>query len=138
MGKCILEHCEFAWGGHCVLVCPKGLGGRIERENAAQRIDEFVKVLKGIRNRVAKKADGGLPAGVCIVDGRYTAYITYCKKQIWLGSFDGVQEAISIRREAEEAKRGGTFPQWYEKHKESRKKNKKPRGGAAKRDEGKE
>lgn len=116
MAKCLLDHCEFAWNGQCCLVCPKGLNERIERNDAADRIDAFVKMLKLIKNGVKGNKEGGLPVGVCLDDGVYYAYVNYNKKQVILGKTTDIEIALKMREDAIKAKKNGVFEEWLKQH----------------------
>ena len=108
MEPCIFEHCEFAICGQCCLVCPKGLNGKISRKNAANKIDECVKMLRRVLKKLPKD-DRDLPRGVCKVGAIYKAYVSKDKKPVPLGSYDTAEEAERVRKQAEESIKSGDF-----------------------------
>lgn len=55
------------------------------------------------------------------INKNYTAAIYFAGKQWSLGSYDNVEDAIAIRKEAEAQVAAGTVQQWYENWKQSRK-----------------
>lgn len=132
MEKCLLERCEFAWNGQCCFVCPKGLNKKIERNNAADRIEAFVKTLKKIKRGKRTEKEGELPRGICLVGDVYKIYISHKKKQIWLGSTRDIEEALNMRADAEETKQNGTFDDWLKKHRTERDAAKKAKRTAKK------
>lgn len=130
MEKCILEHCEFAQGGQCCFVCPKDLGEKIARRNAADRIDAFVKILKKIKKGRKREKEDGLPIGVCVVNGTYKVYISHNKRQIWLGSAHDLDEALDMRADAEDARENGNFDVWLAHFREMKKTKRKKKAVA--------
>ena len=111
--RCVLEHCEFAQGGQCCLACPKGLSKKIERRNAAERIEAFIEILKKVKRGMRREKEDGLPVGVCITDDvHYKAYISYNGRQVQLISTDSLEIAIETRADAAKAKKKGVFEEW--------------------------
>lgn len=49
-------------------------------------------------------------------NGKYRAYIQFKKKEYWLGQFENIEDAIQVRKEAEE-NIFGEFLKWYEEYK---------------------
>ena len=121
MAKCILEHCEFAWGDQCCLACPKKLTKKMERLEVSKRIDDCIERLKRVIE--LKKHDGGkeshyklgaLPTGICAVgDSQLKAYINYHGRQFQLCTTESLEEAVALRDKAAEAKEKGVFEEWY-------------------------
>lgn len=118
MAKCLLDHCEFAWGGQCVLVCPKGLGARTGKQEAAKEIEDFVRTLTRIKIARYGKQQQPTQSGVCRSRGVYHCYINYKKKQYYLGVYKDEEEADRVSAEAKEAKELGRFDDWLKKHRE--------------------
>lgn len=130
--KCILEHCEFACGGYCALVCPKDLSKRIERKEAKQKIDACVEMLKRVRSHTKRVREDGLPVGVSFSKGLYVAYISYKGKQKQLGAYADPEKAEEVRAKAEEAKKKGRLPEWLKEFEAVKKKAKKGKRTATK------
>lgn len=115
MAKCILDHCEFACGGQCALVCPKGLGARTGKQEAAKEIENFVRMLTRIKiARYGKQQP--TEAGVCRSKGVYHCYISYNRKQHYLGVYKSKEEAANVRADAERARELCCFDEWLKKH----------------------
>ena len=108
MERCVLEHCEFAQGGQCCLVCPKGLSKAIERRNVRRKIEECVAMLKRVHKQTRRDVTGGVHAG----KGGYVAYITYHGKQVFLGIRNTNYDARLLREDAEEIIERGDFERW--------------------------
>lgn len=130
--KCIREHCEFACGGYCALVCPFGLTKRMENEEARKKIEACVRMLKRVKKRTKRVKDNGLPKGVSLYEGSYIAYICYKGKHIQLGKYANAEDAEETRAKAEEAKQNGKFPQWLKKFKAAKEKAKRGKKTAVK------
>ena len=124
MEPCIFEHCEFAWRGQCCLVCPKGLNGKISRKNAANKIDECVKMLRRVLKKLPKD-DRDLPRGVCRVDETYHAYIFKDKKTVALGVYDFAEDAILVRKQAEYSIKNGDFDSFLRQIREEQRERKR-------------
>lgn len=130
--KCIREHCEFACGGYCALVCPKGYSKKIDRKDAIEKIDACVEMLKRVRSHTKRVREDGLPVGVSFSKGLYVAYISYKGKQKQLGAYADPENAEEVRAQAEEAKKKGRLPEWLKEFEVAKKKAKKGKRTAVK------
>jgi len=102
--------------------------GCINNEKATERINAYKKkatidgtcIIK-ISNMQPYKSNISGVRGVSVRGSAYVARITFKKKTYHLGKFDTIEEAASIRKEAED-KIFGEFLEWYyEKHPEMKK-----------------
>lgn len=119
--KCVLEHCEFANGGHCALVCPKRLELHFKRQADSEKIESCVAMLRRVIDRLGEKRSLGgkrdLPVGVyfCPESNVYTASICYQGKSVSLGSSKDLGKMIEVRANAEKAKADGTLDNFLKK-----------------------
>lgn len=125
--KCVLEHCEFANGGHCALVCPKKLVLQQQRNVQAEKIEACVKMLRRVYNRKEGRSlcKRELPVGVYYSRNWYSAHIGYNGKKITLGCSKNVDDVLKLRADAEKARDEGTLDEFVRKLRADRKKAKK-------------
>lgn len=128
--KCVLEHCEFANGGHCALVCPKKLELQRQRDVQADKIDACVAMLRRVYEGLGKKRTCGnrrsLPVGVYFSrdSGVYAASISHRGKAVSLGSSKDRDKMIALRADAEKARAEGTLDEFVRKLKADQRRGK--------------
>lgn len=130
--KCVLEHCEFANGGHCALVCPKRLELRQNRQSDAEKVEACVEMLKRVHSRLWEKRKMSvgcrdLPVGVYFYPASQVYGTSICcnGKTVSLGSSKDLDKVVALRKNAEKAKAEGTLDEFLRKLKADRKKEKK-------------
>lgn len=119
--KCVLEHCEFANGGHCALVCPKRHELGQKRQADSDKIESCIAMLRRVIDRLGEKRTLGgkrdLPVGVYFspASSVYIASISHQGKAVSLGSSKDLDKMITLRADAEKARAEGTLDEFVRK-----------------------